>query len=109
MAQILTPSYLVDYINDAAVSKAVLNPPRLLVMAMLGGIYISLGGLLALVVAGGATRLLAENPGLDKLLFGAMFPVGFIAVVLTGDIDLAEARALPTEAPWQPAVALDKL
>lgn len=84
MAQILSPSYLVDYINDSAVSKAVLHPPRLLIMALLGGIYISLGGLLALVVAGGATRLLAENPGLDKLLFGALFPVGFIAVVLTG-------------------------
>ncbi|UXY16868.1 formate/nitrite transporter family protein [Chitiniphilus purpureus] len=84
MAQILTPSYLVNYINDAARHKAGLHPPRLLVMSCLGGIYIALGGLLALVVAGGATGLLAANPGLDKLLFGAVFPVGFIAVVLTG-------------------------
>ncbi len=84
MAQILSPSYLVDYINDSAKDKAALHVPRLLVMAVLGGIYISLGGLLALVVAGGATGLLVENPGLDKLLFGAVFPVGFIAVVLTG-------------------------
>lgn len=84
MAQILSPSYIVDYVNKAAVDKAALRPPRLLVMSLLGGIYIALGGLLALVVAGGATKLLLENPGLDKLLFGAVFPVGFIAVVLTG-------------------------
>ncbi|SFN38973.1 formate/nitrite transporter [Formivibrio citricus] len=84
MAQILSPSYIVDYINNAAMSKVALRPPRLLVMSMLGGVYIALGGLLALVVAGGATGLLASNPGLDKLLFGSLFPVGFIAVVLTG-------------------------
>lgn len=84
MAQILSPSYIVDYVSEAAVSKVALRPPRLLVMSMLGGIYIALGALLALVVAGGATGLLSENPGLDKLLFGALFPVGFIAVVLTG-------------------------
>lgn len=84
MALILSPSYIVDYVNHSAIDKAALRVPRLLVMAMLGGIYISLGGLLALVVAGGATGLLVENPGLDKLLFGAVFPVGFIAVVLTG-------------------------
>lgn len=84
MSQILSPSYIVDYVNDAAMSKAALRPPRLLVMSILGGMYIALGGLLALVVAGGATGLLLENPGLDKLLFGALFPVGFIAVVLTG-------------------------
>jgi formate transporter len=87
MAQILSPSYLVDYINDAALSKSRLKEQRLLVMSVLGGIYISLGGLLAMVVAGGATGLLLTNPGLDKLLFGALFPVGFIAVVLTG-VDL---------------------
>lgn len=87
MAQILSPSYLVDYINDAALSKSRLEQPRLLVMSVLGGMYIALGGLLAMVVAGGATRLLSENPGLDKLLFGALFPMGFIAVVLTG-VDL---------------------
>lgn len=84
MAQILSPNYLVNYINDSAVSKAGLQQQRLLVMAFLGGVYIALGALLALVVAGGATTLAQQNPGLDKLLFGAVFPVGFIAVVLTG-------------------------
>ncbi|GAA5786080.1 hypothetical protein GCM10007860_24670 [Chitiniphilus shinanonensis] len=99
MAQILTPSYLVNYINDAARHKAELRPPRLLVMSGLGGIYIALGGLLALVVAGGATGLLANNPGLDKLLFGAAFPVGFIAVVLTG-ADLFTSNCAMQMVPW---------
>lgn len=84
MAQILAPSCIVNYVDGAALHKVLMRAPRLWVMAMLGGMYIALGGLLALVVAGGATKLLVENPGLDKLLFGAVFPVGFIAVVLTG-------------------------
>ena len=58
-SNILSPDHLVNYIDDAAVTKVALHPPRLLVMAFLGGIFISLGALLAVVVAGGATQLLA--------------------------------------------------
>ncbi|XZG69911.1 formate/nitrite transporter family protein [Chitinibacteraceae bacterium HSL-7] len=84
MTQILPPSSIVDYIHEQAHGKAQLPARRLVVMAILGGIYIALGALLAIVVAGGATTLAEQNPGLNKLLFGAVFPVGFIAVVLTG-------------------------
>lgn len=98
MAQILSPSYLVDYINDAALSKSRLKEQRLLVMSVLGGIYISLGGLLAMVVAGGATSLLVTNPGLDKLLFGALFPIGFIARARA-------SRAASRRMTWRPSRA----
>jgi formate/nitrite transporter len=98
-SNILSPDHLVNYIDDAAVVKVALRPPRLLVMAFLGGIFISLGALLAVVVAGGATQLLAENPGLDKLLFGAVFPIGFIAVVLTG-ADLFTSNCATQMVPW---------
>lgn len=57
---------------------------RFLVRAVLGGAFLALGGLLSTVVAGGAVGLAETNPGLQKLLAGAVFPLGFIAVVLTG-------------------------
>jgi formate/nitrite transporter len=84
MSEMNSPQQIVDYADHAAHDKAALSSSRLFVMAMLGGALIGLGGLLALVVTGGATDLLAHNPGLAKLLFGALFPLGFIAVVLTG-------------------------
>jgi formate/nitrite transporter FocA (FNT family) len=38
----------------------------------------------AVGVADGSTGLQATNPGLARLVLGAVFPVGLIAVVLTG-------------------------
>ncbi|SMC28279.1 formate/nitrite transporter [Andreprevotia lacus DSM 23236] len=99
MPQLLTPPALVDYIDDTARAKAGLSAPRLVVMAFLGGVYIAVGALLALVIAGGAGTLAAQNPGLAKLLFGAVFPVGFIAVVLTG-ADLFTSNCATQMVPW---------
>ncbi|STR46013.1 formate/nitrite transporter family protein [Iodobacter fluviatilis] len=84
MSEMNSPQQIVDYVDHAALDKAALPFSRLIVMAMLGGAFIGLGGLLAIVVTGGSVELLASNPGLAKLLFGALFPLGFIAVVLTG-------------------------
>ncbi|WP_148715979.1 formate/nitrite transporter family protein [Chitinolyticbacter meiyuanensis] len=96
-----SPAEIVDYVAHGAVDKAALPLPRLGLMAVLGGIYIALGGLLALVVAGGMTGLASSDPGLVKLVFGAVFPLGFIAVVLTG-VDLFTSNcATQTVAAWR--------
>ncbi|WP_255989626.1 formate/nitrite transporter family protein [Chitinolyticbacter albus] len=96
-----TPSEIVDYVAHGAVDKAALPLPRLGLMAVLGGVYIALGGLLALVVAGGMIGLSSSDPGLVKLVFGAVFPLGFIAVVLTG-VDLFTSNcATQTVAAWR--------
>ncbi len=84
MAEARSPAATVDTIDQSAVDKSALPGSRLLVMSILGGMLIAVGALLAVVVAGGATGLQATNPGLVRLLMGAVFPVGFIAIMLTG-------------------------
>jgi formate/nitrite transporter len=80
----LTPAEVVDYAEQSSLASASMDARRFGLRAVLGGALLGVGGLLATVVAGGAVGLGETNPGLQKLLFGAVFPLGFIAVVLTG-------------------------
>jgi formate/nitrite transporter len=57
---------------------------RLLTLGFLAGAYIALGGMLAVIVGSGVPGLAAENPGLQKFIFGAVFPVGLMLVILAG-------------------------
>ena len=84
MAEARSPAATVDVIDEAAAAKSILPRSRLSVMSVLGGMLIAVGALLAVVVAGGSTGLQASNPGLARLVMGVVFPVGFIAVMLTG-------------------------
>ncbi|WP_028449185.1 formate/nitrite transporter family protein [Chitinibacter tainanensis] len=102
MSNMLAPSGIVDYVEHSALDKVALPQARLWVMAIIGGMFISLGGLLALVVAGGSPGLAASNPGLQKFVFGAVFPMGFIAVVLTG-VDLFTSNCATQMVPLQRA------
>jgi formate transporter len=56
---------------------------NLILLSFLAGAYIAFGGLLAEVVTGGLAAVGAP-PGVVKLLFGAVFPVGLILVVIAG-------------------------
>jgi len=56
----------------------------LLTLGFLAGAFIAFGGLLAVIVGGGVPGLRADNPGLQKFIFGAVFPVGLILVVVAG-------------------------
>ncbi|AEG19103.1 formate/nitrite transporter family protein [Methanobacterium paludis] len=56
---------------------------NLILLSFLAGAYIAFGGLLAEVVTGGMAAAGAP-PGLVKLIFGAVFPVGLILVVIAG-------------------------
>ena len=102
MTGMLAPAAIVDYVEHSALDKAAMPLARLGVMAMIGGMFISLGGLLALIVAGGSPELMANNPGLGKFVFGAVFPLGFIAVVLTG-VDLFTSNCATQMVPLQRA------
>ena len=50
--------------------------------AVLAGMFLSTGGLLLEIVEGGSTGLNDSNPGLVKILGGAVFPVGLVMYVL---------------------------
>ncbi|MGB9936535.1 MAG: formate/nitrite transporter family protein [Methanobacterium sp.] len=56
---------------------------NLILLSILAGAYIAFGGLLAEVAVGGLAAAGAP-PGIVKLLFGAVFPVGLMLVVIAG-------------------------
>jgi len=82
-SSIRSPSETLLAMAQSGKGKAQMPVLRLGLMGILGGMFIGLGTLLGMVVAGGS-GLAATSPGLVKFLFGAMFPMGFIAVTLTG-------------------------
>lgn len=57
---------------------------RLSLLAMLAGAYIALGGVMSLIVGYGFPGITSENPALQKLLSGCVFPLGLILVVVLG-------------------------
>lgn len=57
---------------------------QLAVKSFLGGVYLSVGGLFLLIIAGGAPGLKANYPGVQKALGAAVFPIGLIIIVITG-------------------------
>lgn len=65
-------------------SKTKIPSSKLFILALLAGFYIAIGGLLAITVGGGVPEIQAANPGLQKFIFGAVFPLGLILVVVAG-------------------------
>jgi formate/nitrite transporter len=78
------PYEIVKSVREAALIKAKMDTGRTLIMGFLAGAFIAFGGFLAIMVGGGMPIIQAENPGLQKLLFGAVFPVGLMLVVIAG-------------------------
>jgi len=79
-----SPSDIVGSIDAAGCRKVEIDTGRLLLLGVLAGAYIAVGGLLAVVVGGGMPGVAALNPGLQKFVFGAVFPVGLMLVVIAG-------------------------
>eukprot|EP01029_Cantina_marsupialis_P027572 TRINITY_DN773034_c0_g1_i1.p1 TRINITY_DN773034_c0_g1~~TRINITY_DN773034_c0_g1_i1.p1 ORF type:complete len:302 (-),score=95.03 TRINITY_DN773034_c0_g1_i1:254-1159(-) len=67
-----------------SVAKAKKHWSKTLISGTLAGSYIGLGGLLAIIVGGGVPQIKAENPGLQKFIFGGVFPVGLMLVLICG-------------------------
>lgn len=80
----LTPPQIATQFCKSAHTKTNVRNSQLWVYSILGGAFIALGGLLALVIVGGMPQVAATNPGITKFLLGAFFPLGLILVVLGG-------------------------
>lgn len=79
-----SPKEIVLQIEQVAQSKAQTSIAKTAVMAFLAGAYIALGGLLALVAAGGFPALAVGNPGIQKVLMGMFFPIGLMLTAIAG-------------------------
>lgn len=79
-----TPPEIMTPFANSALAKNNFSTIRLLIYSGLGGAFIGLGGLLAIMVAGGMPGFAIENPGLVKFVFGAVFPLGLFLVIIGG-------------------------
>lgn len=79
-----TSKEIIHRVYDAAVMRANTSTPKTLAMAFLAGAYIALGGLLAVIISGGCPGIGATNPGLQKFLMGAAFPIGLMFCAIAG-------------------------
>lgn len=83
----LSPSEITASAANSGEAKARLtltDTPRLLVSAAMAGAFISLGGILSVILGFGFPEITASNPALQRLLSGAAFPIGLILVVCLG-------------------------
>jgi formate/nitrite transporter len=76
------PAKMVALVGNAGAGKAKLSISNLLLRGFMAGAYIAIGGALCTVCVTGVAAHL--GPGIAKLIGGAVFPVGLIAIVLTG-------------------------
>ena len=107
MKETLSSAETLAAAEQAALTKTKLGTRKTLVLAALAGAYIAMGGTLSLLVGYGFAQAAAGNPGLQKLLSGAMFPLGLILVVLagaelfTGNNAVLIPGALGRRYPWK--------
>ncbi|MXV38308.1 formate/nitrite transporter family protein [Flavobacteriaceae bacterium Ap0902] len=79
-----TPQQIVEKINIATANRLKTPISKTFVAALLGGAYIAFGSFLALIIGGNLPGIQAENIGLQKLIFGSVFPLGLMLVAIAG-------------------------
>jgi len=76
------PVEIVQLAGEAGAYKATLAGSNLLLRSFMAGVFIAVGAALATVCSTGIEKTL--GPGFKCLVAGSVFPVGLIAIVLTG-------------------------
>lgn len=64
--------------------NAKLSVPKILHQSVMGGCYVGFAGLLSLAISSSMPGLTAANPGLQKLIFAALFPVNLLLILMSG-------------------------
>ena len=77
------PQEVLALAGSSAADKLQNTAGKTLILAFLAGAYIAIGGLFSLMAGFGFPGA-AEAPGFQRLLSGAVFPLGLILVVFTG-------------------------
>ncbi|OPY18085.1 MAG: putative formate transporter 1 [Syntrophus sp. PtaB.Bin075] len=76
------PVEVVDLAGNAGMYKGNLGIPNWLIRSFMAGLFIAVGAALCTVCGTGVDKTL--GPGFKSLIAGSVFPVGLIAIVLTG-------------------------
>ncbi|KAI9005663.1 Formate/nitrite transporter-domain-containing protein [Hyaloraphidium curvatum] len=83
VATYTTPHDTFEALLATSVTKVNHSPWETVGHAFLAGAYIGIGGLFSLV-CGCLPGLAQSNPGLQRLIFGGVFPIGLLLIVVTG-------------------------
>lgn len=100
-----SPTEIAEAASVLGKAKTEASWGKLLALGFLGGAYIAIGSQLAVTVAAGAPWP-KQLPGIQKLIFGAVFPVGLMLVVIggaelfTGNCLLPTIACLKGEGRW---------
>ncbi|MDD2961854.1 MAG: formate/nitrite transporter family protein [Muribaculaceae bacterium] len=79
-----TPTEVIESTYTIATNKCNCSLWRTLLLSILAGIYIAMGGALAVLVGFGMPGLSEANPSITKLLMGLAFPIGLALITLLG-------------------------
>jgi formate/nitrite transporter len=102
-----SPAQMVNLARNAGKYKGDLSIMQLFLRGIMAGVYIAVGAGFCTVASTGVAPLLGA--GVGKLIAGAVFPVGLIAIVLTGmELFTGDAMLLPM-AVWSGKSTIGKL
>jgi len=64
--------------------NAKMSPMKIMHQSIMGGCYVGFGGLLSTMIAGSVPGIAKENPGIQKFIFAALFPVNLLLILCSG-------------------------
>ncbi len=76
-----SPKEIVSILSKRGLDKVQMPLVKLILLSFLAGSYIAFGGLLAIKIGGGIE---SHSIGIRSFVFGAVFPVGLMFVVIAG-------------------------
>jgi len=84
ISSVRPPKDAYSFFAQKGAQNCLMDTPKIVHQAILGGCYVGFGGLLSLSVAGNMPGITAANPGLLKMTFAALFPVNLLLILNTG-------------------------
>lgn len=106
MSTVKTSSDTMEAVCNVGLAKSKMTISNNLILGFLAGAYIGFGAILALKCAGGMP--LETWGSLQRIVFGGVFPVGLLLVLLAGaDLFTGDCMFMPA-AVWRHKLSLDK-
>ena len=78
VSNVLSPAEGFEALVQKGEYTAASDPFKLLFSAAIGGCYVGMGAMVSLAVAGNSPDLAAADPGLQKFIFAALFPMNLL-------------------------------
>jgi formate/nitrite transporter len=82
---------------------------KVLHQSIMGGGYVGLAGLLATVVAGNVPGIASSNPGMQRMIFAALFPVNLLLILMSGGQLFTGNSASVAAALYEGLISIDEL